>query len=86
MDDFKRFLEESPIAAELRLPTRLILHRASMGPGAIGDMAESGTYVPLGGEICELEVGEQCIARGRIVKRMGKSYFKIVEMGEGGMR
>jgi hypothetical protein len=84
MDDFRRFLEESPIAAELRLSTRLILRRSSIGSGAIGDMAESGSYFPMGGAVCELEVGNLCIARGRIVRRMGKSYFKITEMGEGG--
>jgi len=86
MDDFKRFLEESAIASEVSLPTKVILHRLCLSPGAIEGMAERGSFTPDGGEVCELEVGGQCVARGRIVRRMGKSWFKVLEMDEGGAR
>ncbi len=84
MDDFRRFLEESPIASEVRLPTRVILRRLRLSPGAIPDMAEGGSFVPEGGECCELEAGGRVIARGRLLRRRGESYFKVTEVGEGG--
>jgi hypothetical protein len=86
MDEFKRFLEESAIASEVSLPTAIILRRLSLSPGAIADTAETGTFAPEGGEVCELEVGGQCVARGRIVRALGKSYFKVLEMEGGGSR
>jgi hypothetical protein len=100
MDELKRFLEESPIAAKVALPTGVVLRRLSLSPDAVQSIVESGGFspgaaplgsaeglprgLPKGDEVCELEVGGQCIARGRIVRRRGKAYFKVVEMGEGG--
>jgi hypothetical protein len=86
MEGLKRFLGESPIAAEVSLPTAVILRRLTLSPGAIADIALSGTFTPEGGEACELELGGRCVARGRIVRRWGKSYFKVLEMEEGGAR
>ena len=86
MDDFKRFLEESAIAFEVRLPAKVILRSLSLRAGAIEEMAERGSFAPEGGETCELELGGECVARGRIVRRRGKSWFKVVEIGEGGAR
>ena len=86
MDDFRRFLEESPIASEVSLPTKVILRRLSLSPGAIEGMAERGSFAPEGGETCELEVGGRFVARGRIVRSRGKTWLKVTEMEEGGAR
>jgi hypothetical protein len=83
MDDLKRFLEESPIAARVALPTNIVVRRLTLNPEAVESIAESGTFTPSGGEACELEVGGQCIARGRIVRRRGRSYFKVLEINKG---
>lgn len=81
MDNLKRFLEESPIAERVSLPSSVVVRRLTLHPEEIDGIVESGTFNPTGGETCELEVGGQCIARGRIVRRRGKSYFKVLEMG-----
>jgi hypothetical protein len=86
MDDFKRFLEESAIAREVSLPTSVILRRLSLSPGTIADIAERVSFTPEGGVTCELEVGGLLVARGRIVRRQGKSWFKVTEIEEGGAR
>jgi len=92
MDELKRFLEESPIATKVSLPSGLVLRRLSLSPEDVESIVESGDFSPagspkgspIGDEVCELEAGGQLIARGRIVRRRGKAYFKVVEMGEGG--
>jgi hypothetical protein len=84
MDDLMRFLADSPIAARVALPTQLVVRRLGLSPEAIGGIVESGAFTPGGEEVCELEVGGQCVARGKIVCRRGKSYFKVAEMGPGG--
>jgi hypothetical protein len=82
MDDFNRFLEESPIAERVALPTRIIERRLSLSPAEVSDIIESGSLAPEGGAVCELEIGGQRIAAGRIVRKRGKCYFKLREMGK----
>jgi hypothetical protein len=86
MDGFRRFLEESPIAAAVELPAAVVIRRLKLSPDAISGIAERGTLEPEGGEVCELEVGGQCLARGRIVRKRGMSYFKVTRIDEGGAR
>jgi hypothetical protein len=83
MDDVKRFLEESPLAARVRLPTHIIVQRLTLSPDAVGGIIERGSLAPGGQRICELEVGGQCLARGRIVRRRGRCYFKVIETDRG---
>jgi hypothetical protein len=83
MESLQRFLEESPIAAKVSVPATIVLRRLSLSPEEVSDIADSGSFVLRGGECCELEVGGQCIARGRIVRKRGRCYFKLLEMGEG---
>jgi hypothetical protein len=84
MAELMRFLEESPIASRVSLPTRIILRRFDLGPDEVGGIVESGR-LKSGDErrICELEIGGQRIAAGRIVKRRGEFYFRVREMLEG---
>lgn len=83
MESLERFLEESPIAERVALPTSIVVRRLSLSPETVDGIVESGTFSPTGGESCELEVGGQSIARGKIVRRGGKSYFKVLELGRG---
>jgi hypothetical protein len=91
MDSLQRFLEESPIASKVSLPTSVVLRRLELSPEEVSGIAESGSFsteglaIGSGGDkTCELEVGGQCLARGRIVRKRGLCYFKVLEMGEGG--
>jgi hypothetical protein len=80
MDDLKRFLEESPIAERVTLPTLIIERSLNLSPEAVSGVIESGSLVPEDGATCELEIGNQRIAGGRIVKRRGAYFFKVLEM------
>lgn len=84
MKDWKTFLQESSIAARVSLPTFVIEHRLTLSPSDIGRITQEGTLDPGEGATCVLEVGGQCIARGRIIRRRGRSWFKVTEMAEGG--
>jgi hypothetical protein len=84
MAELKKFLEESPMASRVTLPTRIILRRFDLGPEEVGSIVESGRLKSGdAGRTCELEIGGQRVAGGRIVKRRGEFFFKVREMGEG---
>ena len=72
------FLQDSPLARRIKLPARIIVQRTSLSPGELMQIKEQGDYGPVPGEeeICELEVGGEVIARGKIVKKRGEYYFK----------
>ena len=84
MDNLKRFLAESPIAVRVSLPTIIIVHRQKLSYAAVKGIVESGAFTPSNGKTCELEVGGRRIARGRIVRRWGRFFFKVGEMAIGG--
>jgi len=84
MDKLRRFLAESPIAAKVSLPTILIVHRQKLSYAAVKGIAESAALTPSNGKTCELEVGGRRIARGRIVRKRGRFFFKVGEMAKGG--
>lgn len=86
MEFLSRFLKESPLAARVSLPASLVLRRLSLSPEEAVSIAESGRCEAKGAECCELEVGGQCLAAGRIVRRRGRSYFKVEEINEGASR
>ena len=83
MDSVKKFLEESPMASAVTLPAAVIVHRQMLSPAAVGGIMERGSFTPSGEDVCELEVGGKLIARGRIIRRGGASWFKVTEMAKG---
>jgi hypothetical protein len=66
----------------IHLPTRVIVHRFELGAGDLSAMIEKGELSPKGSDMCELEAGGQIVARGRIVRRMGRYVFKVLETGK----
>jgi hypothetical protein len=76
MDSEKQVLER------IRIPTRIIVHRLELTPGALADIVHTGTFTPADGAVCELEAGGKIIARGKIVRRRGAFYFKVRETAE----
>ncbi len=83
MDEVGRFLAESPISERISISTALILERRRLSASELDAIESSGTYAPSLGAICELEAGGQVVARGKIVRRGGKSFFKVTETGGG---
>jgi hypothetical protein len=86
MGDLIEFLKSSPIAASVSLATKVVVRRLCLAPGAVEEIVDNRSFAPEGGEVCELEVGGQCVARGKILRRKGKSYFKVIEINEGSER
>jgi hypothetical protein len=83
MIKLKQFLEESPIAARVLLPTHIIVHQQKLSYMAAKGIMESAAFTPSDGKVCELEIGGRRIARGRIVWRPGGFFFKVEEMEKG---
>jgi hypothetical protein len=63
----------------ITLPTRIIVNRRELSAQAFGEIVQKGALEPAGDDTCELEAGGQVLARGRIVKRRGRYYFKVLE-------
>jgi hypothetical protein len=63
----------------LRLPTRIIVNRSALTAAGLAEAIQKGEYAPDGGETCELAAGGQVLARGRIVRRRGRYFFKVLE-------
>ena len=84
MDKLKQFLEKSPIAARVSLPTQIIVHELKLSYMAVKGIMESAAFAPANGKVCDLEIGGRRIARGRIVRRRGEYFFKVREMAKGG--
>ena len=80
----QQFVESSDTARRIVLPTHVVLHRSHLTPRDLLDIREAERYEPqAGGEsLCELSVGGKAVARGRIVRRRGDYYFKVVQVIE----
>jgi hypothetical protein len=68
-----------PNLGRIAVPTRIIVHRSELSTTALGEIIQKGEYVPTGGEVCELEAGGEVVARGKIVRRRGEYWFRVVE-------
>ena len=79
-----QFLNNSIIAAKVKLEPRIVVQRTFLKPRDLLDIRERQHYgpVPDKEKICELEVGGQVLARGKIIRRRGELFFKILERFE----
>ena len=70
------------IAKRVKLPGRVIIQRTRLSPRELAVLRDRNSYGPITKreEICELEVGDQLLARGKIVRRHGEYYFKVREV------
>jgi len=81
-ESMAEFLASSSAAQRIKLPARVVLHRTVLTPREIARI-KSGerTLSPDSDEaVCELEVGGQVVAKGRIVRRRGRYQFKVREV------
>jgi flagellar motor switch/type III secretory pathway protein FliN len=76
------FLESSPIAERVHVTPRVILRRTEKKVADLRAQLEAATVRPedLGEEVCELEVGGQVLARGQLVRKQGKCWFRLTEV------
>jgi hypothetical protein len=60
------------------------MRRGVLTPQQIRDIGSDACpdLMELGAPCCELAVGGETVARGRIVKRRGAWYFRVMEMEE----
>ena len=86
MDDLTKFLEESPIATRVTLPSIVVVRDLKLSYAAVKGITENAGFEPSGSETCELEVGDQRIARGKIVRKRGEYFFKVTAMEKGDER
>jgi hypothetical protein len=87
--DTELFLMRSPAAKRVRLPARVVIGRGAHSLRDVRAIAEAGTFSPAFNPqpACELEVAGLVVARGRIVRKGGRLFFKVTEIekrNEGG--
>ena len=80
MDGLNRFLEESLISERVRIPAHIVVRELTLSSSAVTRMMESGSFTPLGGHVCDLEVGGRHVASGRIVRKRGGFFFKTASI------
>jgi flagellar motor switch/type III secretory pathway protein FliN len=78
----KDFLKRSPLAQRIKLETEIVLSRSIMDSEELEHNLQSGVMIiPLSSEkVHDLEVNGQVVARGRIIRKWGRPYFKITEI------
>lgn len=81
MDRLSDFLTHSPIAEQTKLPATVVIKRMHTSSAELLSIKEKGEFGPLviDGKKCELEIGGQVVARGRIVRNRGKLHFRVTE-------
>jgi hypothetical protein len=78
-------MEKQPgILDRIAIPSRVVIRRTVLTANALSKIVQDGAFEPGGEATCELEAGGQVVARGRIIARRGKSYFKVLEVARGG--
>ena len=80
-DSLERFLNDSVVAETVKLVPRIVVQRTALTPQDLLDIRDAEHYglLPAKELVCEFEVGGQMLARGKIIKRRGEFYFKILE-------
>lgn len=70
----------------ITIPTRVIVNRLEFTTTALAETLAKGELAPAGESTCELEAGGQIIASGKIVRRRGRYFFKVLESAEEGKK
>ncbi len=80
-DALKLFLENSPSAENVKLKSEIILQSVRLNASDILELKKSGEYgpIPEKEKICELKIGGEVLANGKIVRKGGEYYFKILK-------
>jgi hypothetical protein len=68
-----------PIASRIQIPGRVIVRRGKMSLAGFRGMTAQGEIATDGEPLCDLELGGQVIATGRIEEQDGEFYFVAQE-------
>jgi hypothetical protein len=68
-----------PIAGRIAFPGRVVIRRGEMNLAGFRGMAAQGEVTIEGKPLCELELGGQIIATGKIEEKDGDYYFVAQE-------
>ena len=80
----EKFLLNSSLAEQIRIEPKIIVQRTVIRPRDLLDIRKRQQYGPIPDKerICELEVGGQVLACGKIIRRRGEYFLKILEVSE----
>ena len=80
----QNFLEDSSVAKKVKVKGKIILQRMKLTANDIIKMKQNKSYgaIPKKEQICELEIGNQVLAKGKIVRKKGEYYFKVTHINE----
>ena len=70
--------KQNGILGRITLPTRIIVQRMRLSAEDLAGSAREDALRPAGAETCELEAGGQVIAQGKIVRKRGEFFFKVL--------
>ncbi len=81
----KTFLKDSVLAEKLFVRTDLVLSRKHFSPEKLDKALASGelSFPGKGRKNVLLETNGMPVARGRIIRRWGRYYFKVQEIHKG---
>jgi hypothetical protein len=68
-----------PVAGRIEFPGRVVIRRGQMNLAGFSGMVAHGEITVPGKPVCELELGGQVIARGRIEEDGGEYFFVAQE-------
>ena len=83
MSDFKIWVNESELAKEIPVKTNIVLFEGTSSMEGLRARVDDGLDIPetqLSKKTpFSLEAGGKIIGKGKIVKKGGKHYFKLIE-------
>lgn len=80
----EKFLTETRTAKLVRLPARAVVGRGTHSLSDVRTIAEARSFEPGNTDsAAELEVSGVVLARGRIVRKGKRLFFKVAELGSG---
>lgn len=84
MADIEAFMERSPLAERITLPIRVVCGRDRLSLNALAELATAGVYrLPSKDtEPLTLQAAGTAIAKGALVKKDGRWYFKVLDISE----
>jgi len=83
----EKFLTSSPMAGRIKLPGKVVIYRRNLSPGKLLNLCIKKTElnIPERDLVCELDIGGQVLACGKLVKKKDGLFFKKTKIpGTGG--
>jgi hypothetical protein len=84
-EEFVKFINDSYIGKTVELPVNIIIHRNDLSPDDLAFIRENGVYeCPYDKDpLYEMEAGGEIFANGKIVRKNGEYFFKVMNVDGG---